>query len=900
MRYLYLSIFFLLSISLLTVLNSEDAFTQRIVNVPQGFGTLNNAIDSDTTATGERVDPNTIYELQRGGLYLLDGTIENRGYHLTIMAAEGDGLRPVIQPGVPTGGTSSQAIRARGDLTLKGLYVTNRDELGGLLVQLLRVSADAVRIVIDDCHLDEDRQSAIRLDNPNNRVFIINSIVSNIGVPWDPNNGRGIDDRGNTIDTLVIENSTFYNISSRVLRKTGGTLNYARINHNTFVNIGQYILTFDEVIEGSFTNNLIINGSFSGRAKNEGVFSWNFHGIDVKALGQDLIDAGYAQVLNIRNNNFYLDPALVAVYPDTIEATPIFNDVAQSFVAAAGTGNTLIEEAIAFTNGPPSEVGMFPTWWSDPANTPDWDRSGEPYNFAYPTTTASYTASTAGQPLGALTWFGETIKEPLPPRIVQVPQGFGTLNMAIDSDTTATGERVNPNTIYELQRGGLYLLDGTIENRGYHLTIMAAEGDGLRPVIQPGVPTGGTSSQAIRARGDLTLKGLYVTNRDELGGLLVQLLRVSADAVRIVIDDCHLDEDRQSAIRLDNPNNRVFIINSIVSNIGVPWDPNNGRGIDDRGNTIDTLVIENSTFYNISSRILRKTGGTLNYARINHNTFVNIGQYILTFDEVIEGSFTNNLIINGSFSGRAKNEGVFSWNFHGIDVKALGQDLIDAGYMQVLNIRNNNFYLNPALVAVYPDTIEATPIFNDVAQSFVAAAGTGNTLIEEAIAFTNGPPSEVGMFPTWWSDPANTPDWDRSGEPYNFAYPTTTASYTASTAGQPLGALTWFDMVVTVDDKPYTQVPNEFRLYSNYPNPFNPTTNIEFSLPEQVHVTLEIYNLLGQRVTTLIAGEMYGPGRHKVVWNGRSQNGMLVSSGVYIYRIQAGDFIDVRKMVFTK
>lgn len=485
-------------------------------------------------------------------------------------------------------------------------------------------------------------------------------------------------------------------------------------------------------------------------------------------------------------------------------------------------------------------------------------------------------------------------------RIVQVPQGFGTLNNAIDSDTTASGDRVDPNTIYELERGGLYLLDGTIQNSGFHLMIMAEEGDGPRPVLQPGVPTGGESSSAFRVRGDLTLKGLYVTNRDELGGLLTRMLRISADDVRVVIDDCHLDEDRQAAFRLDNAGNKIHLLNSIVSNIGVPWDPNNGRVVDDRGNTIDTLVFENNTFYNISSRVLRKTGGTLNYARVNHNTFVNIGQMIFTFDEVIDGSFTNNLVINGSFSGRAEEEGVFSWDFFGIEVKELGQDLIDAGYTQVVNIRNNNFYLDPALVDVYPDGIEPTPIFNDVAQSFVDAAGTGNTLIEEAIAFTNGPPSEVGMFPTWWSDPANTPDWDRSGEPYDFAYPTTAASYTASTAGQPLGDLNWFDMAVTVDDEPYPQVPNEYRLYSNYPNPFNPTTNIEFSVPEQVNVTLEIYNLLGQRVTTLIAGEMYGPGRHKAVWNGRSQNGMLVSSGVYIYRIQAGDFIDVRKMVFTK
>jgi len=485
-------------------------------------------------------------------------------------------------------------------------------------------------------------------------------------------------------------------------------------------------------------------------------------------------------------------------------------------------------------------------------------------------------------------------------RFVQVPQGFGTLNEAIDGDTTATGERTDPNTVYVLQRGGFYILNGTISNRGFHLQIVAEDGDGPRPILQPGVPDGGSSSAPFRVRGDITLRGLYVTNRDELDGLLTRMLRVSADSVRIVIDDCHLDEDGQAAFRLDNPYNRIFITNSIMSNIGLPISPDNGRGIDDRGNSIDTLVMENNTFYNLTSRVLRKTAGTLNYARINHNTFMNIGQYIFTFDEVINGSFTNNLVVNGAFSGRETNPEGFTANFHGIQIRPLGQDLIDAGHTQVVNIRNNNFYLDPEIIDVYPDTIEVTPIFDDVAQSFIDGAGTGNTIIEEAIVFENGPPSELIMVDKWWSDRPNAPGWDNTGAPYDFAYPTTTTSYTASTAGQPLGALNWFDMAVTVDDEPYPQVPNEYRLYSNYPNPFNPTTNIEFSIPEQVQVTLEIYNVLGQRVATLIAGEMYGPGRHKAVWNGRSQNGMLVSSGVYIYRIQAGDFVDVRKMVFTK
>jgi len=105
--------------------------------------------------------------------------------------------------------------------------------------------------------------------------------------------------------------------------------------------------------------------------------------------------------------------------------------------------------------------------------------------------------------------------------------------------------------------------------------------------------------------------------------------------------------------------------------------------------------------------------------------------------------------------------------------------------------------------------------------------------------------------------------------------------------------------VVSVDDQERT-VPVVYQLEQNYPNPFNPSTTIDFSIPEQVQVTLEIYNVLGQRVKTLVAGEMYDPGHYNVVWDGRNQNGNPVSSGMYIYRIQAGDFTDVKKMMFLK
>ena len=88
-------------------------------------------------------------------------------------------------------------------------------------------------------------------------------------------------------------------------------------------------------------------------------------------------------------------------------------------------------------------------------------------------------------------------------------------------------------------------------------------------------------------------------------------------------------------------------------------------------------------------------------------------------------------------------------------------------------------------------------------------------------------------------------------------------------------------------------------LEQNYPNPFNPETEIRFQLPEDVHVTLSIYNMLGQRVCTLIDKQMQ-TGYHNIKWNGRDDFGNTVASGLYLYMIQAGKFTDVKKMVLMR
>ena len=94
-------------------------------------------------------------------------------------------------------------------------------------------------------------------------------------------------------------------------------------------------------------------------------------------------------------------------------------------------------------------------------------------------------------------------------------------------------------------------------------------------------------------------------------------------------------------------------------------------------------------------------------------------------------------------------------------------------------------------------------------------------------------------------------------------------------------------------------LPATFALEQNYPNPFNPTTNVAFALPVASQVELSVFNVLGQKVATVVNGE-YPAGNHTVTWDGTNSDGGSVSSGVYFYRIQAEGFSETRKMMLLK
>jgi hypothetical protein len=131
-----------------------------------------------------------------------------------------------------------------------------------------------------------------------------------------------------------------------------------------------------------------------------------------------------------------------------------------------------------------------------------------------------------------------------------------------------------------------------------------------------------------------------------------------------------------------------------------------------------------------------------------------------------------------------------------------------------------------------------------------------------------------------------TTSWKPSFSPLYFQQPSDFAAVAIAGANK--------RTATSIDDR-NDAVAGEYRLSQNFPNPFNPTTAISFTLPEAAPVTLTVYNALGQTVATLVNARTYSQGTHSVSFDATG-----LSSGMYMYRIEAGSYTSTRKMLLLK
>lgn len=501
--------------------------------------------------------------------------------------------------------------------------------------------------------------------------------------------------------------------------------------------------------------------------------------------------------------------------------------------------------------------------------------------------------------------------------VVEPDEGIeiGALNNAISSAS-------NPgNTIFELKRGGYYLLNGSVSHEGYTLHIRAEEGDGLRPVLQPAVDELGASSPPFTPGGNLILEGLYITGQDELGAVQSRHIIISGDGNRTIIDDCYLDYCNQTFLRLTSSNNKVYIRNSILRNSFRPENPDNGRTFDLRGNPQDTISIENSTLYNNSGTIVRTGGGFIKYLNMNHNTVfqVHLERLPIDLNTALVANVTNNIFYNVGLSGDSyQHSPLFATD----SIYTIGE-YTDAD--RFFNLTNNNWHTqqefgdileqhsHDVLYRFSPDDTDnsdtiwykytvrkdffADPSILDTAVvdipvliKFIKAgqADTTNNFKEE-LTFKNPPP----LFTEYWQffavnefnvDNLTTPspfadeDPDLIGEvaegTFDFGYNTGSRSATAATDGGPLGDPRWtlftpVSSAIVKDQYPITAFPNPFR------------NNVVFGIDSNIAASakITIFDLLGKEI--IVRQEQIAQGDNFI----QMDLSRISKPGMYLYKI---------------
>ncbi len=504
---------------------------------------------------------------------------------------------------------------------------------------------------------------------------------------------------------------------------------------------------------------------------------------------------------------------------------------------------------------------------------------------------------------------------------LDVPPGFGTLILAIQADTLPNGTR-NLNRIYRLENGGFYFLDSTITNDingRFPLRIQAANMYGMLPTLIPVADEMGKAYLSFNLVADGSLKGLYLSGFDNLGYQIRNNVQLDQDSIKVTIDRCFFDYNWQAPIRMNASEQKLFITNTIIRNCSYMGTRTTGRCIDLRENLVDTLVVQNCTFFIATGEIINDQGGALiRNLLFDHNT-------IFATDKmesycIVKGQITNNLFINVGWEldvisySRQDNLNGDTLRKEILPIDSLRSDLFTEADRNIY-ISNNNFAFSPGLAA-YVDSVDTLDFYvihnrksqtlidnnpNIVSQNWIyeypdfSNPPGDSSLIEYVISIAEGcectPSIIADRVPNDPEDILNTYGvtyvlYGLTGNEFKFDYPMHKRSYTHSENEYPLGDLNWFIKTNVAQQDAAHNIPNSYILAQNCPNPFNPTTQIHYSLSQPSRVEVVFYNTMGQRVKHYIY-DSQDAGEYILIWHSDNETGQQVSTGIYFCQLKA-------------
>jgi len=480
-------------------------------------------------------------------------------------------------------------------------------------------------------------------------------------------------------------------------------------------------------------------------------------------------------------------------------------------------------------------------------------------------------------------------------RIVHVKSGT-ELSSVILGDTTDSGDRVDVNTIYELERDGFYPIAKEI-NLNTTLHIRAEEGNGALPAIYPQKDASNKYPKVINAHGNVILENIYLSNANgpdanpKWGGF-----RVAGENSRVILKGCQFEYDKASTVQFRANNIKLYMTNCIAAKTGNYAAYNgNGRLVDTRGYYADSIVVKNTTVYYMQDRVIRNMGGEINYLEFNHVTVVNNqGMHgCFAMAKVHHAKIVNNLIINGEYGGDRLNDPEQTGPEP--DKKHIYMITMDTIYNDMtLEIHNNNFAFTSDLVSFFNsnDTIWKPMVLAPLVKQ-VLGKDTVNAYFEEPVTFNKMPDIPWDFLRAIYTNPQPSPmpnNWPDSIGISNIdaGYASTYKSYTAAEGGLPLGDLQWEAGITGI--KKHNVNIGEVTLF---PNPVRYMAQFHYSLKKDSEVTLTIYNITGQKIGQTKVKQLLGNQSLRY-----DTQGML--PGIYIYKLSTGENIRSGKLIIVK
>lgn len=868
MKLKYISILFTLVAIML--FSSAQVFAQheKIVEWDDGSGNivqdaLYNAVMGDTAANGSRLDLDRVYVLRAGGYYWNYQTINNN-FPLRIVGEE-PGTTPETHPATiqmvtdfVSGSAPGKMISCSSDLTLKNVYIIGQDELGtGGYYQPIEVNAVAKRYTFDNCVFERSDFSIIAwAGGSDNDITITNCKFRNLmeKTPTQQWSGRGVS-VWTDADTVIIENNTFFNINMCAIQIENGAANYVRFNHNTLVNIGRALSSTSNVWwrEAYFSNLLLVNVYWHGDAACD--YRSDFApGRDPRAYYTGMFPVNpmpsrYGTDIGRRilfsNSAAYTDDFFKTRYADSVRIQPYANAVTDSFFttfSATNGGQMLIEDTTWLSTSPnftanPNTPAQLLAMYNHIVASRGYQYYGTgvqalPYYYALPV-----------DPVTGDTLWAEP-SWPLPENFTYSDASLmtaGTDGLPLGDlnwfPTQKADFETNKDTYIaqiESKPGGRIVEDVTWEGQAEDGTI-----GGTSTVV----PFTGTSWYTLNGGTNIT----WTFNSTYSGNVDLKV-KARADGGNIGFDFVLNGHNFVDAARGWGQ----FVFWTGADDPQTFW---TGKS---------TSEFYEATYLN-SDIIELNNGGTPFAVTSGSNTLkLQYSWNPLSFQwvEFYEAGTSNlvaTLIPADAVNNGATPSGEGVWvpqGFNSVSLGTAGTDAFDVNFETAGTYKLRLFYQNPDAVQNGSILLDGTEVTTFSFESDPDSAGL-NVI--------------TGLF----SVPAG--------------------SHTITVTGSGV-KVDWLQIirqyVSAINERP--EIPNGYGLSQNYPNPFNPMTRINFDLGKASTVKLTVYNILGQKVTTLV-NQFMNAGAYSIDFNASS-----LASGVYFYSIEAGDFKMNKKMVLLK